>query len=222
MDETPASPTILGIPVEVAFSIFALLVAVNLAYLDVLIIQLLNNTHETPNASVQSVASLAKDAYCPDACIAQIQNLATASVQLVSSPPPPQTSVTSTRIPVSVVREFFVPFGTGQGNSTDWTDLAGLSATIDTTNYVRLKSVVFEATMRIPTGNEAAYARLFNVTDKHPVWFSEVSLDGGVAKLISSSPITLDPGSKTYQVQIKTGLGYPLYIDQARLHILTY
>jgi hypothetical protein len=221
MDETPASPTVLGIPVEVAFSIFALLVAVNLAYLDVLIIQLLNKTKEASSTTVQSAVIPPKDSSCPESCMAQFQNIVTPSAQL-SITTSVQKPVAPSRTPASTVREFFVPFGAGNGSSTDWTDIAGLAATVDTANYSRLKSVVFEATIRIPTGNEIAYARLFNVTDQHPVWFSDVSLEGGTAKLISSSPITLDTGSKTYQVQVKTSLDYPAYLDQARLHIITY
>ena len=84
-----------------------------------------------------------------------------------------------------------------------------------------MKTVTFEVAIRIPTGNQIAYARLFNVTDKHPVWFSEVSVEGGKALLVISQPITLDSGAKTYQVQLKTSLGYLSYIDQSRLRITT-
>ena len=76
--------------------------------------------------------------------------------------------------------------------------------------------------MRIPTGNEVAYARLFNVTDKHPVWFSEVSLEGGTPQLLISQPVAFDSGRKLYQVQMKTSLKYTAILDQARLHITTY
>lgn len=120
------------------------------------------------------------------------------------------------------VKEFFISFGSGSNGTDDWADLSGIQAYIDSSQYSQIKSVVFEASVRIPTGNEIAYVRLFNVTDKHPVWFSDVSLEGGTPKLLFSKPITLDTGNKLYQVQMKTSLKYTAILDQARLHITTY
>lgn len=166
---------------------------------------------------------------CPASCLAEITE-ATRSVKLTlkvaptpTPVPPTPTPVPPTQIPIStsLVKEFFVPFGTGSNASDDWQDLAGLKATINQANYGSIKTVVFEASVRIPTGNETAYVRLFNATDKHPVWFSDVSLDGGTPQLLISKPITLDSGNKTYQVQMKTSLKFQAFLDQARLHIIT-
>ncbi|OGH19668.1 MAG: hypothetical protein A3D74_00540 [Candidatus Levybacteria bacterium RIFCSPHIGHO2_02_FULL_37_13] len=54
-----------------------------------------------------------------------------------------------------------------------------MQAYIDRSNYEDLESVVFEASVHVPTGNQTAGVRLFNATDKHPVWFSEVFLMEG-------------------------------------------
>ncbi len=130
---------------------------------------------------------------------------------------------TTTSVPVasSGVKEFYVPFGSGSGSADDWTDIPGMQVYIDTTKYNKIKQAVFEATIRIPTGNQVAYAQLFNVTEKHPVWFSEVSLEGGTPKLLTSQPITLDKGNNLYQVQVKNSLRFPTFLDQARVHIIT-
>ncbi len=106
--------------------------------------------------------------------------------------------------------------------SDDWQDVTGLTAIVDITNYSQIKKVTFEASVHIPAANERAFVRLFNATDKHPVWFSEVSLEGGDTKLMVSPPITLDSGAKTYQVQMKTSLKYQAILDQSRIHIVTY
>lgn len=119
----------------------------------------------------------------------------------------------------SGVKEFFIHLGSGSNNTDDWADITGVEAYIDSTKYGRIKSVVFEAGIQIPTGNEVAYARLFNVTDKHPVWFSEVSLEGGTPKLLTSQPITLDPESKLYRVQMKTSLKFQANLTTARVKI---
>lgn len=160
------------------------------------------------------------DQLCPQACMSQIYE-ATTSVkvvqQLTSTP-----EVTPTPQSPTTVKEFFIPFGSGSSAAGDWQDIQGIQATFDTANYPELKTVTFESSLRIPTGNEIAYIRLYNVTDKHPIWDSEVSLEGGTPKLLVSKPITLESGSKVYQVQMKTSLKFQAIFDQARLHIITY
>ena len=153
---------------------------------------------------------------CPATCLAEIYQ-ATSSIKKTSVAPSKSGAVSTQ----SQTKEFFVPFGSGSNATSDWEDVAGLKAYIDTTKYSSIKNVVFEASVRIPTGNEVAYVRLFNETDKHTVLFSDVSLEGGEAKLLVSSPITLDPGNKLYKVQMKTSLKFTAILDQARIHITT-
>lgn len=165
---------------------------------------------------------------CPDSCVAKI-NEATSSVkitnQAVAAPTPQKETITVvvTQPPTgSGAKEFFVPFGGGSNSTDDWADVSGIQSYIDTSLYPQIKSVTFEASVRIPTGNQTAFVRLYNVTDKHPVWSSEVSMEGGTAQLLTSQQITLDTGRKLYQVQMKTSLKYQAFLDQARVHILTY
>ncbi len=118
--------------------------------------------------------------------------------------------------------EFSIYLGSGTGSSDDWADLPGVEAYIDSTKYNQIKNVVFEAAINIPTGNETVWVRLFNVTDKHPVWFSEVSLEGGTPKLLISKPITLNEGQKLYRAQMKTSLKYQASLTSSRVKITTY
>ncbi len=135
------------------------------------------------------------------------------------SPTLPPTKTTHTYQSISSVKEYYVPFGSGESSAGDWTNVTGLQTYIDSSQYPSMKHVVFEASVHIPTGNEWASVRLFNVTDQHPVWFSDVTLSGGNPLLLISSPITLDSGNKLYQVQMKTQLQYPAILDQSRIHI---
>lgn len=116
------------------------------------------------------------------------------------------------------VKEFFIPFGAGSSSAGDWTDVPGLTAQIDFGNYSPIKEIHFEASVVIPTANETASVRLFNETDKHPVWYSEITLTNG--QFVSSNPIVYDTGLKTYQVQMKTSLLYTANLIQSRLHII--
>lgn len=159
------------------------------------------------------------DQLCPQACMSQIYE-ATTSVKIIQQPTS-TPEVTPTPESLTTAKEFFIPFGSGSSLAGDWEDIPGVQATFDTNNFPELKSVTFETTARIPTGNEVAYIRLYNVTDKHPIWASEISWEGGGTKLLTKT-ITLDAGNKTYQVQMKTSLKFQAIFDQARLHIITY
>lgn len=216
------------ISLQTVFRTLVCLVLINLIFLDIFLfkdkkIEIIEKTVSVPFVSNS----------CPASCLSEISKAtksATLSVRPTFIPtstptsistPTPTTKVTPQIQTTSSVKEFFVPFGTGSNSSDDWQDIAGLKATLDPTNYGSIKTVTFEATIRIPTGNEIAYVRLYNATDKHPVWFSDVSQEGGASQLLVSKPITLDSGNKTYQVQMKTSLKYPAFLDQSRLHIIT-
>lgn len=203
------------------FAVF-IAVIINLIIIDSFLIRggptrIIEKITEVSSSKPQLTPKPLPELSCPISCISQI-NEATASIKLVQPTPLPQPQAVSQ----SISGEFFIPLGSGINSTNDWADLLGVQAYIDSTKYGRIKSVVFEASLRIPTGNETAYARLFNLTDKHPVWFSEVSLEGGTPKLLISQPITLDSGNKLYQVQMKTSLKFPAILDQSRVHIITF
>lgn len=137
---------------------------------------------------------------------------ATTAVKTVVVNPPAKSSD---------VKEYYVPLGAGSASSTTWTDVPGMQGYVDRNAYGTLKKVTFEASFYTPTGNQAVSIRLYNVTDQHPVWNSDVSGDGGVSQLKISAPITLDVASKLYSVQMMTQLGALTQIQNARIHILT-
>lgn len=140
---------------------------------------------------------------CPSACIAKINQLA------------------GKTIGTTTAKEYYVPLGSGTNTTSDWADVAGASATIDTTSYGRIRQATFEATIST-VGSQKMWVRLYNATDKHPVWFSEVSTVESGPVLLTSDPITLDTGNKLYQVQVKTQLKAPTTLVQSRVRIVTY
>lgn len=175
---------------------------------------------------------------CPQSCVDKINIIAaTRSGNVVVSTtgptavatliPTPTTTVTSTPTPTpaaKTVKEFFIPFGVGQigsGNSSDWTVIDGIGAKIDPADYGDIKTVTFEVSARIPTGNQTIWIRLYNSSTYQSIAGSELSLSGGTATLLVSSPITLTSGNNLYKIQIKTQLQYPANIDMARIRIKT-
>lgn len=173
---------------------FITIVFLNLLLLDYLIIKL------TTHGSVLGVTTEVGGS-CPKDCITQFNSYAGST---------------------SASKEYFIPLGTGSSTAGDWIDVSGVQATIDTAQYPKIKSVIFEATVQVPTGNQIVWVRLYNKTDKHPVWFSEVSMSGAGPVMLESQVITLDKGSKIYQVQMKTQLQFTASLNQSRIHIFTY
>ena len=213
-------------------TLLIILTFINLLFLNLTVF----GNKKTPQILEKIIPSMTVDTKsvdnpCSPTCLSQVNEIvkeATRSYKpaititiapVATSTPKPTPQTQSSNFSV---KEFFIPFGSGVNSSDDWEDVGGLKASIDSENYGDVKTITFEASIRIPTGNQTAYVRLYNATDKHPVWSSDVSLDGGTPALLVSKPITLDNGNKTYQVQMKTSLKYSAILDQARLHIVTY
>lgn len=140
---------------------------------------------------------------CPSACIAKINQVAGKTVS-------------------ATAKEYYVPLGSGSNATDEWADVTGVSAYIDTASYGRMKQVLFEATVTVPAGSQKVWVRLYNATDKHPVWFSEVTTDSSGPVLLTSKAITLDKGNKLYQVQMRTQLKALTNLVQSRVRITTY
>jgi len=166
-----------------------------------------------PTFTPTSSSPPATQSFCPASCLLAIQDATSAAVP---QPSPKQQSKQKT-----MPKELYIPLGTGFTQSNEWVDVAGTDTTINSANYTKITRAVFEASMHIPVANGTMFARLFNVTAGHPVWFSEVSTGAGTSVMVSSGDITLDKGSNIYRVQIKTSLQYASYLDFARIRIMT-
>lgn len=118
-------------------------------------------------------------------------------------------------------KEFFVPLGSGTNYGLDWVDVTGVYAEIDTAQYGKIKQTILEVTATVPTGNQKIWMRLYDATAGHPVWYSEMTMEGTGPKLLTSSPLVIEEGKHTYQLQIKTQLKFPATISQARVRIST-
>lgn len=181
-------------PVNLTFLILVILF-LNIIVLDVIVFRSFRNTNEVLGTTTTDV--------CPQACITRINQM---------------TGKTTT----TATKEYYVPLGSGTNTTNEWTDVSGASAYINTASYGKIKQATFEATVAIPTGAQRVWVRLFNATDKHPVWFSEMTADGSAPQLLASPSITLDPGNKLYQVQMKTQLKILTNLSQSRVKIVTY
>ncbi|MCL5970900.1 MAG: hypothetical protein M1450_05390 [Patescibacteria group bacterium] len=117
----------------------------------------------------------------------------------------------------SAPKDYFIPLGSGINTSTDWTDINGVQTIVDFGQYPNIKEIRLEASVSIPTGFVSV--RLYNVTDKHPVWNSEIILNDKTSGYLVSPAISYDTGTKTYQVQIRNQLNATANLVQAKIHI---
>lgn len=224
---------------KILIIIIPILLIGNLLVLDVWMWKIWNslsnqNNQDKPVTFLNQVPGRTDSGFaCSVGCISLI-NEATASMSLrlndlqksianLPTPAPLLKVVTKVQPTAasSKIKEFFIPLGSGSSDAKDWTTVGGVQAYIDNTNYNSIKTVTFEISLRTPTGNQTAWARLINATDGRQIWGSELSIEGGTPKLLISPPITLDYSNKLYAVQMKTQLGFPTNIDQARVHIVT-
>jgi hypothetical protein len=210
--------------------LFFLLLFLNLIYLDILLIQGVGSK-QTIIQRFENITNQVVDKatpnpnICPQSCISQINQVLASNKPAVLIPTSTPTAINNPsplQNSTSQVKEYYVPFGSGTGTSSDWQDVPGLQATINSNSYGNIKSAVFEVSLHIPNGNQTASVRLFNFTDGHPVWNSEVDFNGNVNSVLLVSPnVILDSGNKLYKVQIKTQLQFEATLDQSRLHIIT-
>lgn len=117
------------------------------------------------------------------------------------------------------LREAYIPIGSGSTTKDSWDALTGVEVAIDTQKTGNIKEAYFQAILRIPTGNGKISAKLFNVTDNHDVWFSEISNEGANG-VLKEAKITLTQGSKLYRVYLKSSLQYEVIIDLAKLKLI--
>lgn len=118
-------------------------------------------------------------------------------------------------------KEFYIPLGTGTTKSITYIALNTSDFYFDPSLYSKIKEIYFEIGVRIPTANGRVYVKLYNVTDQHDVWYSEVWGEGDKGQYISSPKITLEKDRKRYRVYLRNTMEYDAYLDMARLRIVT-
>jgi hypothetical protein len=155
----------------------------------------------------------------------QITSISTTFNTQVTPTPTPyvqnsKTSLVSALPKSPLVKDYYVPLGTGTSNAFDWTAVPGAQVKLDFSSYAPITSVLLEASTFVPTGNESVSVRLYNVTDQHPVWNSEMTIDANTVDIKTSTPLIYDTGEKLYQVQMKTQLQAPANLTNSRIHII--
>jgi hypothetical protein len=97
-----------------------------------------------------------------------------------------------------------------------WQDY-GAVLQYDPAKFDPAPAILFEAFIKYGGGPNAAYARLFNVTDNQPVAGSEVSTTSSNYERKRSGPLSLPNVAKEYKAQVGAYTNETAYIKGARL-----
>jgi len=147
-------------------------------------------------------------------------SLPTNAMLQTPSPLPTQRGLQETTSEAAT-KDYYINIGSGINQSADWTDVFGAATTADIGQYTHIKEVHFEAFINVPSANGSVSVRLFNKTDMHPVWGSEITRDGTTDTYQFISPaISYDTGPKLYLVQIKSQLNVSVNLVQSRIHVV--
>jgi hypothetical protein len=186
------------------------LVAVNVVFLNIFIISKRTAPVAATTSSKEEIDKSVCDAKCQEEIVQQIS----------SRIPTHEPTIHSIAKVENSPKEFIITLGTGSTISKDWIDIPGVEAEIDTRNYPPIDHVFFETYLSVPQAQGFAHAKLFNETDKHDVWFSEVSMEAD--KVVNKNvEVKLEPGKKIYRVMMKSTLGVESKLHNARIRIIT-
>lgn len=156
---------------------------------------------------------------CPNSCLTLI-NDATKSSSALGGNENNQSQQIVQSLQIKTPREYYIPLGSGSTTKNNFDNLTATETTIDPNNYGTIKEAYFIASLRNPTQNGQVETQIYNVTDNHPVWGSQVIMKGPVSQTITSDKITLAQGLKLYRVQLKSTLSFDAYLDNAKIRII--
>lgn len=189
--------------------ILAVFAIANLLILDILIFR--TDKNDVPK---HELASVSESEQTQDSCGEDCQDYIDEQISQL------ETNVISQDIQNNSVEEVYIPLGTATTQLANYQSVPGLEAQIDSTKYPNIATATFEATVTNPNASQQVWLQLFDATNNHPVWYSQVTYQGGGSSTLISSPITLSQGNVTYQVQAQTQLQAPAQITNARVHLI--
>jgi len=116
-----------------------------------------------------------------------------------------------------VIKEVFIPLGSGSTTATAWTN-TGAQSYIDTDVYSKIEAVYFEGSLRSNSGG--VRARLWQNNEGFEVPGAEIEAVGGASLFKSSGKIFLSGGNKLYIVQVRSATGQEVFVENARVKLV--
>lgn len=168
---------------------------------------------------------------CGDDCKKEIEKVVSDSIATLSGSTDTKIveketvkTIQVTPVPeASSKQTVYLPIGGPVGTtSTDWYNVPGTEFYLDyARDYGTDAYANWDAYLKVTDGNGAAYARLYDSTNKVAVNGSEVLVSGsGDLKQVSSGQLNFWQGRNLYLVQIKSLNGYEATFGNGRVKII--
>lgn len=168
-----------------------------------------------------SVSEVGVDFSCNDNCLAIIRSEVQKVVGALPTPTPiiqptPQMVQSSSQTKV-----IYLPIiSSATTTQADWTDISSSDFYFNLTDYTGVKEVQWEASLKSFLAYNTVSARLYDVTNKRAVDFSQLETQSAAFDFLRSPNISIWRGNNLYRVQMKTPSGSLATLGQARLKII--
>jgi hypothetical protein len=137
----------------------------------------------------------------------------------VTVSPPATCAVLPTAGPQAKI--LYIPLASqGSTVETIWTDIPGSDFYFDLADYLAVKAVRFEIRLLALHGSAKVYARLYDVTNKRAVDFSELSTQSSTFLRLDSGELRIWRGDNRYTVQLRSENGTEVQLKEAKLKII--
>jgi hypothetical protein len=115
----------------------------------------------------------------------------------------------------------YIPITTARSTAImDWTDANPSDFYFDLVDFPGAKSVRWEVYLQAVNGSGKVFARLYDVTNKRGVDYSELATESNTSVFLRSSDLKIWRGNNLYRVQLKSVNGTEAVLAQARLKII--
>jgi len=155
---------------------------------------------------------------CSEACQEYFDQKINEAISSLPTPASQKTVVPAQSTPSSKVAYITIG-GSSSTSSTSWADIPGTDFYFDLSDYPTATGVRWEISLRSFLAGNFVYARLYDVTNKRAVDFSEQSSDSGTSELKRSPDLSIWRYNNLYRVQGKSSAGCDAYLDSPRLRI---
>jgi hypothetical protein len=137
----------------------------------------------------------------------------------VTVSPPATCAVQPTASPQ--IKTLYIPLASqGSTVSTSWADIAATNFYFNLADYPGAKEVRFETHLLALDGASPVYARLYDVTNKRGVDYSDVSTRNQSYTRLESSALKIWRGNNLYLIQLRSEIGIEAQLKEAKLKII--
>lgn len=213
-------------PAQIFLIIFTILILANLLVLDYFWWQGRNKTFPSegqPEATINKETS-ACDLSCQETITEKIQEeLEKTTPQAGQSSSPTVSPPASCALPTASpqVKVVYIPLITqGFTVETTWTEITASDFYFDLADYPSAKEVRFETHLLALHGSAKVYTRLYDVTNKRGVDYSDLSTQNDTFTRLESSGLKIWRGNNKYTVQLRSENGTEVQLKEAKLKIL--